>query len=249
MSLIQEALKRQQEEARKAALQAEPPSIQQEPSDSEPSPVRPQGHVPSIMSPQPPPVAAEAPVEAPPSEEETPSVSRFGDKRTITILVGVVAMALILAGAGIWILKSMRASSAKPRDAATQAAATSASSHPPTAANPSQDQNTTNAVESQAPPIESQEITPASSAQVGTEKQTEDILQGSAADESSVPWPALTVTGVIGRGVKGSAIINGKIVDVGQRIDDVRVVRIGMQTVELEYRGQKRTVRTSNARQ
>jgi hypothetical protein len=59
----------------------------------------------------------------------------------------------------------------------------------------------------------------------------------------------LTVTGVVGSKEKGAAKINNVIVDVGQSIDGVKVISLGVRSVELEYLGQRRNVRVGGSTQ
>jgi len=67
------------------------------------------------------------------------------------------------------------------------------------------------------------------------------------ADPEPVIWPFLQVTGVVGSGHSGSAMINGQIVDVGARIDGVRLLGIAGQAVRLDYQGEQRLVRVGRS--
>lgn len=53
-----------------------------------------------------------------------------------------------------------------------------------------------------------------------------------------VIWPDLTVTGVVGKELKGAAFINGKVVGVNEVIQEVRVIAIKQQGALLEYKGE-----------
>jgi hypothetical protein len=56
----------------------------------------------------------------------------------------------------------------------------------------------------------------------------------------SVQWPYLLIGGVVGKGLRGAATINGKIVSVGESIDGVEVVAIGDYGVKLECKHETR---------
>ena len=60
-------------------------------------------------------------------------------------------------------------------------------------------------------------------------------------------WPSLSLTAIVGRGVTGSAIINGTIVSVGESIDGVMLVIIGDQSVEIEFEGMQRSLRVGHS--
>lgn len=59
----------------------------------------------------------------------------------------------------------------------------------------------------------------------------------------TVLWPPLTLRGIVGRGLNGAAIINNQVVGVNEVIEGVRVVSIEAQGVELEYQGEKKTLK------
>jgi tetratricopeptide (TPR) repeat protein len=58
-----------------------------------------------------------------------------------------------------------------------------------------------------------------------------------------VEWPALTLQGVIGKGLNGSAIINDQVLAVNETIEGVRVVAVEKQSVKLEYEAEERSLR------
>ncbi|MBL7077883.1 MAG: hypothetical protein ISS31_10465 [Kiritimatiellae bacterium] len=58
-----------------------------------------------------------------------------------------------------------------------------------------------------------------------------------------VKWPALALQGVIGRGQNGSAIVNDQVLAVNEAIEGVRVLSVARQSVELEYEGERRTLK------
>lgn len=60
-------------------------------------------------------------------------------------------------------------------------------------------------------------------------------------------WPVLTISAVVGSGRKGSAMINGKILGVGDIIDEVSIVEISRQGVELSYKGEVKTLKVGGS--
>ncbi|MFZ4397887.1 MAG: hypothetical protein ACOYOU_19935 [Kiritimatiellia bacterium] len=58
----------------------------------------------------------------------------------------------------------------------------------------------------------------------------------------SAPWPALTLSGVLGSVSGGSCIINGRVFSAGDMIEGVRVVDITKNGVLAEFRGERRVL-------
>lgn len=59
-------------------------------------------------------------------------------------------------------------------------------------------------------------------------------------------WPAIKLTGVMvghGEKSKGSAFLNGAFVEVGDRIEGVRLVEVDAKGVRLEFQGEKKYLR------
>ncbi len=55
-----------------------------------------------------------------------------------------------------------------------------------------------------------------------------------------VMWPAITISGVVGKAQKGAVFVNGKVVGVNETIEGVRVLAIKPQGALLEYQGETR---------
>ena len=53
-------------------------------------------------------------------------------------------------------------------------------------------------------------------------------------------WPYLQIRGVVGKGLRGAATINGKVISVGESIENVEVVAIGDYGVKLEFKNETR---------
>jgi hypothetical protein len=58
--------------------------------------------------------------------------------------------------------------------------------------------------------------------------------------QEEVTWPALSLTGVLGSGSRGSCMINGKVVAVGEEVDGVKIIEIKEGVVAGEFQGECR---------
>jgi hypothetical protein len=72
------------------------------------------------------------------------------------------------------------------------------------------------------------------------EPRTTRSIADAAPEVAPVQWPYMKIGGVVGKGLKGAATINGKIVAVGESIDGVEVVAIGDYGVKLECQNETR---------
>ena len=63
----------------------------------------------------------------------------------------------------------------------------------------------------------------------------------------SAPWPSVSLSGLLGKGSNGSAILNNRIIGVGETIDGIKVVSIGRQGVVLEYKGETQLLQVGNS--
>ena len=62
-----------------------------------------------------------------------------------------------------------------------------------------------------------------------------------------VIWPALTLSGVVGRGPQGTAIINKEILGINETILGVRIVSIERQGATLEFQGETQFLKVGNS--
>lgn len=251
MSLIQEALKRQQEEAKKQGTPLESAT----PPGQEPPVTRGTGlQVAQPVAPPPQPLPGDG---AAPAEEQQSDASKGPSKgkKVLGLALKIVPIALILVGGIWWITKSMMGSR-RPLPQPSSHATTPATQPPTTPATPTpvptpQTSNTTAETPTVAPtttePPQNTEAT--SSTQAATAGTDVPATEVKPPPPPPVQWPILTVTGVVGSKEKGAAKINNVIVDVGQSIDGVKVVSLGVRSVELEYLGQRRTVRVGGSTQ
>lgn len=72
------------------------------------------------------------------------------------------------------------------------------------------------------------------------EEAEEETAELPDPDPEPIIWPDLQISGVMGTGDGGSAIINGKVLGAGETIGDVEVKDFGRGFVVLEYRGETR---------
>lgn len=68
-----------------------------------------------------------------------------------------------------------------------------------------------------------------------------------AKEKPSVAWPSVSLSGLVGKGSNGSAILNNRIIGVGETIEGVKVVSIGRQGVILEYEGETQFLKVGNS--
>lgn len=271
MSLIQEALKRQQgEEADTSTDKPEqtPPAPAETSEQPAPPPPPPPPPPPSAPPPTPPQVAAPTAAEPPPPDAQEPPPDDNGGRAWPT-LVGVFVVILVLIGLCIWMMlfafRHLRDSGRQQMETVIDQVETSApaapapsrpappptttttiapdvSPRPPEAA-ATTPQPPTSSVPSPAPampttpaptpPATVQSKSPAASAP-GPSTPT------AAAPLGSVDWPMLKLSGIIGDGQTGSAIINNTVIGVGETVDGVLVKAINNQGVQLEYKGTTR---------
>ena len=63
----------------------------------------------------------------------------------------------------------------------------------------------------------------------------------------SRPWPALKVTAVIGSGARGSVLVNGAVVSVGEETEAGPVLKsVSRQAAVFEWDGERRTIFVSS---
>jgi hypothetical protein len=239
MSLIQEALKRQQVETGQQQVPPLIPPIRGGPL----KPKAPAGEPPPLKEPLPlpPPLPAEPPQQEPEpeppfQEEEPPSEPPPGKKNRSTLVI-VLSVILLMTGAGIVMVyfawNKMRASKSlggepTPVTSVTSAVAIATQAPPIVrAAAPALPTNT--AVETQNVALASNPVPP--------------VLFQMADVKPEVRWPALKLTAIAGKGTRGTARINGKLILVGESIDDVTLVELGEQSVVLEFQSQKQTLK------
>lgn len=56
-------------------------------------------------------------------------------------------------------------------------------------------------------------------------------------------WPTLTLSGTMGRGAKSTALINKQMVRNGDLVEGVTVISIQQDSVELEFNGERQTIK------
>lgn len=249
MSLIQEALKRKKEEEDGLLPRADdmiptgPPATPSLKSAGSPA------------VPPPPPSTAGA-TEAPPSAEEAlpaldlegpvPDLARSCDEppvRPWRALVLILIVVLLLGGGAIWMIAFAVKSLNRPEPAASEEPAQAA---PATVAGPDERSETPGveaAIEAPPVPLATQRPAPRSPATPSVARTPTMLAKPSAV------WPALTLSGVIGRGQAGSAVINGEVVGVGDVIEGVKVIAIRPQGVELECQAERQFMKVGSVLQ
>ena len=66
------------------------------------------------------------------------------------------------------------------------------------------------------------------------------------APRPAAKWPKIEVSGFMGSGRKGAAILNGEVIQVGNEIEGVLVKSIDGRSVVLEYQGEQRVLKAGS---
>ena len=300
MSLIQEALRRQQEELETGTKDPNRPEETFPVQDSEPDAAPPaedtpvmSAEEPSSLNPEPIPVRSSsdvAPSDEAPIDEPTESYTRRAaperKHRVLGPLLGMLIIIILLGGfatwAALWGWRTFTAS--EPQPALVTADVTPTQPPPPPQdiepeerdeqADPAPDAVATDAPEPVAETAKAedpsvQEVTETADAE-DPSVQEADVpateIEGRVAEvaeqETPAPvvatepspaappapappaapiiWPELHVAGIMGAGDSGSAIINGRVVGLDERVGEVTVREFGRGFVVLEYQGETR---------
>ena len=257
MSLIQEALKRQQEESTKTpavtkppipglAMKAKPPGAAETPPDTDrpASPAIPPTVPPPLPAQtQPPALPKNTPLETPPPEEEVPPAER----KALSMLAIIIIVIVVLLMAGISmvyfaLMKMKREAPAKAMAVlkpaitqmvavATQVVHTTSSSNAPAAALPAGQHDAT------------QKVATVTATNVPAVSNTTPAIAQPPPVKPPVEWPPLKLTAILGKGMKGAARINGQVVLVGETVEGVTLVQVNEQNVLLEFEGEKVSLR------
>lgn len=281
MSLIQEALKRQQGESAEGQPGEDPPPLQ-DLSGAQPPPDQTDvsGSAPEQVdrseSSQPPPLpvapARHSPAErgdgGSPAEESvrestSPTVEQLPAEhgtRAWPILLGILAVILIIVGGFTWggiyayqrwkslagPLEQHQEKVIPEPDLAVSSEQVSASGEPGVAepvAELTERESEDFAAEAGEPEVAQIEPPPATVTVAG------DKVMAPATIKPAVNWPVLMLSGVVGKGAKGAAFINGEIVDVNESIEGVKVIAIGNQGVKLQYKGEIQFLKVGHSTQ
>ncbi len=250
MSLIQEALKRHQEEQARKSSQIQPGPQSPPPAPSRLPPAVP-AHIAIVESP----ASAE-----PPAPGTGDGADRF-DKpepepaerpRWPARLVAAALLACVLAagGYGCWIL--WRGDSQPPPQTGGSSTnpVVSASNHTLAAVQPIPVAETPQDPPATNPPdvvqIQAQIQEPATG-------NVELVVTPPPVVTQQLPrlppaiWPVIVVNGVVGRGQKGAAMLNNRVVDIGGTLEGVKLMAIEGQSVQLEYKGELQTLRVGSS--
>ena len=265
MSLIQEALKRQQEEENhpagdatetiQSAVPATAPPPEPTPAASlAPPPVVPP-HEPRAPAAAPPPPPAPPAVLASIEPTEPLTVNDEGKEKkkkrghpARTLFLVLVIVFLVLAGGAWMIMFAVQRWMSSEIDETDFAAVTEviAATVAPTAPEPVAAPGPE--VEPPTPEIPAKEEKPSmldALKQVATPSSRDG--RDASPRRSKVKWPDLSLTGVVGKGVSGSAMLNGQLLSVGESTDGVTLIGIGSHGVELSCKGDRKTLKVGGS--
>jgi hypothetical protein len=269
MSLIQEALKRQQEELEKKAKQEASPEKTPAETVQPKLRVRPSEADETVSKPAQESLEQREPSPEVPSEPETVSSEKQQQPiwmRIEGLVIGVIGI-ILLAGLG-WAVYHLLIRSRAPEKVTTSVASrveagketqppvtgkteivvsTSTVQHAVSSQAVQTVQTTgktteTVRVSSESKPSPSTTPTPQTTVVIIPSEQGTTVIP-----KKIVAWPALKLSGVVGKETYGSAIINSNIVQIGQSIEGVKIVRIVEGGVEVEYQGETKILRVGGS--
>jgi hypothetical protein len=203
-----------------------------------------------ILAPTPEPEIQESIPEPPPSPEENiataegamssrvPSVFLQSEKKkksSLPLVVGIIVIIAILVGGGLFLMKGK-------------------SGNEPAGATSTAELLDIDPVSDDAQPTPIAATDPSEASQHAVDSGTTPSAQpATSTAKSIVPepkprvlWPSLTLSGVMGKGKKGSAIINGEFLGVGDTIEGVKILSVEEKSVNLSFMGEKQSLKVGN---
>ena len=247
MSLIQDALKRQQAEGGQTpaapkppipglAMKAKPPPPAAGPAPDAAAPSQPAVPPPLPQQTQPP-APPETTQEAPPPEAE-PEVSP-AERKALSTLAIVILVIDVLLMSGISLVyfaftKMKRTATEKSlallTPALTQMVSVATQAVPAaTAAKP--------------PAATTQQVAIVAATNVPAVSNASPTIAPPPSSKPVIEWPSLKLTAIAGKGLKGAARINGQVIMVGETVEGVTLVEINEQNVVLRFKGETDTLR------
>jgi hypothetical protein len=251
MSLIEEALRRQQEESgdspdaskqtiglRKTGAQAASPATAQ-------------------------PASAETAAPALDSRSPVRPQPEGGGRRGLPAILGVLLLVLILGGGGAWMLVyALKHWKSQPQESGGAPPAPAAEAPPPVVPTPapaapddsaSVRPEPTNAASAAAAASAPEPIAPPTPTQAPAVTAPPPAPEPPPAvaeppqPKPALRWPAFSLDGVVGKGQHGAARLDGQIVAVGESVNGIKVVAIGSQGATLEHKGEQRFVKVGQS--
>ncbi|MFO7870745.1 MAG: hypothetical protein R6V03_04860 [Kiritimatiellia bacterium] len=276
MSLIQEALKRQQSDEHGEKPGETTPPVQEPSSLPPPPPPAPENQSQEGSAPPPPPPSAsegnasapERPETAPPAdnhvEEQTPQTSpsktaRPGKSFPLPSIAGLIIAGVLILGVlawgGMWLYEQFARPGPPPPG---KKAPGKKPEKPPSAPVKPRTEPPPPAVEisgviSESDPEFQDDLTntdgdvPSDGDSGGEESEPEVTVVEPEPEKPPVVWPALSLGGIVGRGKDGAVIINGQIVGVGDIVNGVRIAAILRNSVKLEHGGETRILKVGHS--
>ena len=254
MSLIQEALRRQQEDMDDNSGATPPPatpavpepSPQEAPTIARKTPVN--AAPPDLDTSTPPPVQdpptveTEEPPPPPPEDMEdaddavaAPAKDKPGMK--VAMLIGGVVICLAL---GVWAITFAVKTWMTPSTVVADGPAD------PSVAPPAEPTNVVDvpvvAADDPAPVVD---VPPTADTPDPVVAQVPEIP--AVIEKEPVIWPLLILNGLVGKGAQGAIMVNNEIIGVDESIEDVRVVSISKQGATLEFQGETKFVKVGGS--
>jgi cytoskeletal protein RodZ len=188
-------------------------------------------------------------------------------RRALPTILGMAVLLLVLAALGGWLVwYGFRQWTAKPTPAAATAtevrprpdpvappASTAVTPPPlavktpvkpaPSAAALPAPSNPQPAMAMQPVPAEALAAKPAASPAAAVNPAS----PAAAVVPEKTAWPVLNVSGLVGKGARGAAIINRQVVGVDETIEGARVISIERQGVKIEFQGETQLFKVGSA--
>ncbi len=190
----------------------------------------------------------EKPAENTPADETPSDKKDKPSKKPWTTLLGASIGVILLLACGIWLISfAVKQMSAKKQQPAAQPVETVEDTIITTESESQPDIQTTAQIEqpeSQTPSSDLETNLPPESQMEPEEKGEQPQLA-----PEIVRWPPLELSGIVGKGLNGSAVINGMVLSVNESIENVTIVAIENQGVRLEYKGHTQYLRVGQSTQ
>ena len=245
MSLIEEALRRQHDEDdANAPGKTSPPPVGGKPSSVPPPPAKTSEE----------PADSPPPVPEPPLEETAEEPAKKGRPVWVTLLAVLLGVALLLGGiAAVAIYGFTHWLKQAGEEIATELE-TELAKHPDIqiTVEPQQPETPPTVVEVQPEVVTPEVATPEPPSTETTPTTPPTVVETpptTAPIRPRVPvvWPRLALSGVMGHGPQGLAIINREHIGIGETVNGVTVVGIQDQGVELSYKGERRFLKVGSS--
>ncbi len=252
MSLIQEALKRQQEDGGEENPESKNVPPVQEPAEQAPSPEPHEKTMENEIQEAPEPEETPAETETPPPPEQKPQKPK--KTRTVVLASTIVGLILIAAAGGSYFLFFRTGDAGTNDQADTSPAEASATEKEPEATpSPPTDVDTKKPGEEKKDDLPPKTETPSGEKTVPAGEKPTKKTPGPSRPVKAPPrtprpkpvlWPDLTLQGLLSKSGEGAALINGEVISKGEKMQGVELTAVRKNSVMLKYKGETKELKT-----